>query len=106
MVRAEIDTLERCARTGERRFHPVGELLKIGFRVVASANAGLIGDDHERVARILECSGGLEDARHPLEFVDLVHVAVVDVDDAVPIEKCGAAHHRTPFGYSTRSLRM
>ena len=92
VVRTEEDARERRSGAFELGLHPVGEFSERGFVVVAAPDAGLVGDDDQREARVVKAPGGVEHPRHPFERFDRVDVGVIDVDHAVAVEKGGAAH--------------
>ena len=59
-----------------------------GFIKVAARNARLVGDNKYEVSGLIQQSNGLRGAIDPFELVGPVDIAVVDVENAVAIEKC------------------
>ena len=100
MVRAEVDAGQRGSCFLKHPTHVDVERLEIGLRVVAAADARLVGHDHERVARFVKLASGVQNTFNPLEILATAHVGVIDVDHAVAIEKSGFAHRqaRSPVG--------
>ena len=100
MVRAEVDAGQRGSCFLKHPTHVDVERLEIGLRVVAAADARLVGHDHERVARFVKLASGVQNNFNPLEILATAHVGVIDVDHAVAIEKSGFAHRqaRSPVG--------
>ena len=64
-----------------------GEYAVLAIKSVG--NAGLVGDHHNPVAEMVEAAHAFDRARNPFDLVGSMHVAAIDVDDAIAIEECG-----------------
>lgn len=71
----------------EHGVYPMRILEKLGLGVIASRNTRLIGDNDQPVSQRDGASAQIEDAVHPLCRGRCGHIAVIDVDDAIPIEE-------------------
>ena len=89
MVGAMIERIDDRAVRGELLTHPVvqGEYAVLAIKSVG--NAGLVGDHHNPVAEMVEAAHAFDRARNPFDLVGSMHVAAIDVDDAIAIEECG-----------------
>jgi len=74
----------------ELLLHPDGELVEVGLRVEAAADAGLIGDHNQRIAEFLRCAAKVEDAGNPANLLGFVEITDLMIDDAVTIEEEGS----------------
>jgi prephenate dehydrogenase len=52
---------------------------------VAARDAGLVCDDHHRKARLVGPANQIEDATDKLHLINPMHVAMIDVDDAIAV---------------------
>ena len=82
-----IDPSDRRILLDKPGEHPAGEPLKGCAAVVASGDAGLVGDDQRGVALISRMSDEIENTRHKLKFFRLINITVIDIHHAVSIEK-------------------
>ncbi len=94
VVGREIDGVDMAARRrqvlAQRRVHRVhGRLV-----VVAPADARLVGDDDHQIAQVIQAPDRLGSAGNPLDVLDRVHIALVDVEHPVAVEEGGGARRR------------
>ena len=87
VIRAVIDPGDRRPLGGEARAHPPGQFLERRLVEQPAADAGLVRHHHHRPAHAGRVTRQCENPRHELELLAPVDVAVVDVDDAVAVEK-------------------
>jgi hypothetical protein len=64
------------------------EQIHCRFLVKPAGNAGLIGDDEDVVAGVIEQTHGHWRSGRPFEIIDPVNITAVDIENAVAIEKC------------------
>lgn len=93
MVRAVVYRVDTRTLGPELIAHPRRKRLELLFAVVTLGDAGLIGDDHDQPSRFVGRAHEFEDAGNELEILDPVHMAVIDVDDAVAIQEKGGLFH-------------
>ena len=109
MVRTEADVVDARILSGEFAAHPVVQGAHVRFAEHAARHAGLVGDDEDVIAGLIEVADGVGDAIDPAEARAAADVAVVVVDDAVAVEErsrlAGArivGHGRVPPSARTR----
>ena len=87
MMRAISDVVDDSALRGKLGAHPVMQRVELGFGEKAARDAGLVGEEENEIAGVVEPSDRLRRIRHPADAFPRAHVAVVMVDDAVAVEK-------------------
>jgi hypothetical protein len=92
MIGTVIDARDGGAFRFEASAHPPRHI-RIGFFIeIAAADAGLVGDDDNRPAYLIDpepCH--FENSRDELELVHAMDIATIHIDDAIAIEKKSAA---------------
>src|SRR5437588_10278245 len=89
---AVIDLCQRGAFGAKAFTHPIGQRLILGLVEIASADAGLVcGDDHRPAELVCGKARQRENSGNEFELIDAVDIAVIDIDDAIAIEKQGAS---------------
>ena len=89
---AEIQRVETRAAALQPRAHfRVGRLDEAGLDDPA-CDAGLIGDDDERVTGALEQAQRVAGPGEQLELFDAMEITDIDVHGAVTVEKDGSGH--------------
>lgn len=100
MMRAVVDGVERGAVRGEFAAHPVHISVEVLLAVIATGDTRLIGNDDDQVALHPRCATELEDALDKLGALSGADIAMVDVDDAIAVEKQrlgqSSIHHPLP----------
>ena len=87
VVRTVIDAADVDPARAELGDHPFCQRMKVVLRVVAASDPSLVrGDDWDQTHILRRAAQG-EDAGKKLEFLDAPNVALVDVDDPVPVEE-------------------
>ena len=95
MVRAEVNRVEPSPYSSELSLHPIHKAVKSSLIVIALRDAGLISDDDDDRSRPIRGQHGILGAIDPVEILDPMHVAVVDVQNPVPVEKnCSVGHNQ------------
>src|SRR4249919_1719496 len=87
---AEVNGVEMCSQFVEALVNPTMKCLKLRFRVVAACDSRLVRYNYGEIARIVEVPDGFPRTGDPLEVLGLVDEAVIDVEYAIAIQKCGA----------------
>jgi len=95
MMRTISDVVDHSALGGELGAHPVVQCVELDLGEKAARDAGLVGEEENEIAGIVEPSDRLCRIRHPADPLPCAHIAVVMVDDAVAVEK-----RRRPQGYA------
>src|SRR5262249_38600273 len=94
VVGAMINAGDRRLLGREAVAHPPGQARIGRFVVIAAADAGLVGDHHQRAGDLVGPEAGeLENTGNELELLRSMDVTVVGVDHAVAVEKKGADSH-------------
>ena len=91
-IRAVVDGRNDAAGFGRFPAHPVVEDLHVVFRIIASGDAALVGDDDDGIALFRQIGQGLFGPVHPFKILDEAQIGFVDVEDAVAVEKDGLSH--------------
>ncbi len=90
MVRAIAPVVDRGAFGGKLLRHPAVERFRSPLpRKVPLATPGLIGDDEDVIAGVVQELHRLLGAADPLDLMRRMDIAVVDVEDSVAIEEDG-----------------
>ncbi len=99
--------VDRGAGGGQLLRHPAVEGSDRLLTIEPLGDAGLVGDDEQVIAHIVHELHRLLRSRNPLDLIRRVDVAVVDVEDAVAIEKDrrAAALLRHEFGRGGEAFR-
>jgi len=96
-VRAVFDGRQLHALLREAGAQRVVQALQRRFVVVAARDARLVRHHDQRIACRLQPTHRIDDAGHEDEVLPAMHVAAIDVDDAVAVEERGAlARHAPP----------
>ena len=85
VVRTKTDVRQGCSRLFKDILHPARKPPEIHLGVVAAADAGLVGDHHQKPARSVKGFSGFKHAVHKPEVFDPGAVGGVDVDDTVSV---------------------
>ena len=86
-VGAMVNTAEGYTGAGQLGLHMRGEQFIVLLGIEPAGNARLIGDDDQPVAGILEKPHAFDCPRRKTEIGWLTDIAVIDVDDAITIQK-------------------
>jgi hypothetical protein len=84
---ASDDTRDTYSLGAELFDHPQRQLPEIIFRVIAVTNPSLVGDYDDIVSTPMRRTTKIEDAVDPVDLVDPVDIAVVDINYAIPIQE-------------------
>jgi hypothetical protein len=89
MMRADIVGITMCPERLEDLVQMVVQAVNISLCIVATADAGLIRDYNDVIARLVEQGYTLARTREEFEIFYPVQVVLFNIDGAVPIEKDG-----------------
>lgn len=92
MMRAVVGGIYAGARHSELAKHPFRQAPEVFFAVHTSCDTGLIGDNDDPKARGICELHQVKDPVDELNVVWAMHISVVDVDDAVTIQKKRGSH--------------
>ncbi len=92
-----VDATDADAALEEPFEHPGREPLEIVLGKEPAADPGLVGDDNRDEARFLGRPAQIEDTGQELEILDSVNVVLLDVDDAIAVEKQCPVHADRPL---------
>jgi hypothetical protein len=98
--RAVIDLRDRRPLVAKTIAHPLVHGLVLRLGVEATPDARLVGHHHDRPGALRGKAREFEDAGQKLDLVDAVHIAAVNIDHAVAVEK-----QRGPGGGPVHGLR-
>ena len=93
-LRHNAHAVEDRAREREEFVHALVAAVNVVEGIQAAADAGLVGDDEDPPAHVVEAADHGLRAIDPLEILAAEDIAVIDVDDAVAVEKEGGARGR------------
>ena len=82
-----IEGVDMRALRLECILHVGVEGVHVRLAVHAAGDAGLVGDDNDGKAGFVEHPHGFRRACDPVELVDAMGVAVVDIEHAIAVEK-------------------
>src|SRR5437868_14454119 len=100
MVRAVPDIVDARALRQQFGAHPVMQHIELGLGEEAARDAGLVGEEEDKIAGVVEAADRFRRIRHPANTLFRSHIAVVAVDDTVAVEEGGGSlrlHHGTPL---------
>ena len=92
--------------------HPQVQITNIILAEEAARDTGLIGEDENEIAGLVQPPDRPGDAGHPANAIACTDIAVVMIDDAVAIQECrgpasrsfnGAVHFSSTLSASARS---
>lgn len=92
-MRAKIECVDMGAMRCKIVLHMCVEKIHRRFIIVAAGNAGLIRDDQYVVPGQIQKAHSFRRPSHPFELFRLVSVAMIDVKNAITIEKGGRSAH-------------
>ena len=95
MVWAISDVVDNSALRRQLRKHPVMQRVEFGLGEKAARHAGLVGEEEDKISRVVEPADRLRRIRHPADPRLRAHLAVVVIDDAVPVEEGGGPRRGT-----------
>src|SRR5581483_9098075 len=113
MVRAIADIVDMRSLRCKFAPHPIMKFVELVFGEETARHAGLVGEEEDEIAGVVQTADRFRRVRHPADGFARAHIAVVMVDDAVPIEKSGGTHfaprvagpaHVPPFAVNARSI--
>ncbi len=90
-VRTIIDCVDLHARLGKLLRHQFVHSVHKRFRKVTAANTGLVGDDNDRQARLVQPADGTRDKGKHTKTAGVIQVAHFLGDGPVAIQKNGGA---------------
>ena len=87
MMRTVVEGIDVGAMLAESVLHGGVKLRHGSFGIVTPRDAGLVRDHDDDVTGLVEHAHGLWRAGHPFELVGAVNIAMIGIEDAVPVEK-------------------
>ncbi len=92
MIGTIVEGIDDGALRGELIAHPRVQGEHAVLAIVSVGDAGLVGHHHHAVAKGVEAADAGDRTWHPFDLLGPVHVAVIDVEHPVTVEK-----HRGPW---------
>ena len=89
MMGAVPDIVDPRALLGKLGNHPVVQRVEFVLGEEAARHTGLIAEKEHEIAGIVQPPDRLRRIWHPANPLLRAHIAVIVIDDAVAIEKCG-----------------
>ncbi len=93
MVRAVVNGVDFAALLNNLLANPIHQLMKVGFGIIAPPNACLIGYDYNQITIFLGRGNEFEYPVNEIKILRFMHIPMVDIDDAISVQKKRALFH-------------
>src|SRR5262245_35940349 len=84
-----VERIDDGATRGQLVAHPGMQRMHAVLAVVSVRDPGLVGDHDHAVAEIIEPTNCFDRARNPLDLLGPMHIAVIDIENAIAVEEHG-----------------
>lgn len=86
-MRAIFEAIDPSPHGLKLRGHPVVQRVNGGLIVISAGHAGLVGDDEDMTAAVIEQADGFPGSVEPFHLVRSVHISKIAVQNTVAIEE-------------------
>ena len=87
VMHAIIERIDECTSYGQLVLHPPMQSHDLILFIVPMTHAGLVGHNDNTIPEIIQTAHGLLRASYPVDLVGSMHIALVDVKNAIAIQK-------------------